>query len=218
MYELINQDEADRIKEILESECLCKPIEIEVDEYKLNVDNVSETIETTHHQPYEMKEFYLLNNDFNDGVLKYKHRLYEAFVNVGEWGYETRLKNTHITLGSDRFHDFCFQLELSQAIKDENYIYIAKNITSMAGPGAICRLYRGLKSDKAKKLMRQQQFIERYGNELIRYKNKDWIVISKIGVNDLHDDVKAPEIFYNLIKNMFFAMISVESIGANDVI
>ncbi|QAA33545.1 hypothetical protein [Clostridium manihotivorum] len=216
MFELINQDEADRIKEILELECLYKPIEIEVDEYKLNVDNVSETNETTHHQPYKMKEFFLLNNDCNDGVLKYKHRLYEMFVNVGEWGYETRLKNTHITLGSDRFHDFCFQIELSQAIKDENSIYITKNVTSMAGPGAICRLYRGLKNNKIKKVMRQKQFIESFGNEIIKYKNKDWIVISKIGLNDLHEKEKAPEIFYNLIKNMFFAMLLVETIGEND--
>lgn len=213
MYELINQDEADRIKEILESTWLYKDIEIEVDKFRLRASSVSETNDTEHHNPYRMKEFYLLDNEDDFGVIEYKNRKYDAFVNVGQWGYDTRLKDTHITLGSSKFHDFCFQIELSQAISDNEHIYIIKNVSNMAGAGAICRLYRGLKNNKEEKLKRQELFIERYGNEVIRYKNKDWIVISKVNKQELYDDAKAEEIFYNLIYNMFLAMLLVESIG-----
>jgi hypothetical protein len=213
MYELINQDEADRIKEILEITGLYKDIKIEVDKYKVNAFSVSESNTTEHHQPFNMKEFYLLDNENALGVLEYKNKKYDAFVNVGQWGYETRLKDTHITLGSSKFHDFCLQIELSQAVSDDKYIYVVKNVSNMAGPGAICRLYRGLKNDRDEKLKRQQLFTEKYGNEVIRYKNKDWIVISKIYKEDLHDDTKAEQIFYDLIYNMFFAMLLVENIG-----
>jgi hypothetical protein len=112
---------------------------------------------------YEMQEFYLLGKGNEFGVIEYKQKKYNAFVNVGEWGYDTRLRNAHITLGSNKFHDYCFQLELSQALKDENYIYLLKNVTDLSGPGAICRLYRGLKNNRAEKLKRQDMFINRLG-------------------------------------------------------
>lgn len=127
-----------------------------------------------------MKEIYLLNDEDGFEVLSYNGKGYNAFLNVGEWGYSTRLRDAHITLGSTKFHDFCFQLELSQAIKDEEYIYLLKNISNMAGAGAICRLYKGLKGNREEKLNRQQSFIEHYGKEVINYNKKDWIVISKI--------------------------------------
>lgn len=215
MYELICQRDADRIKSILESTFLYKNIKMKVGKFELNASSVSETNDTQNHHPFQMKEFYLLDNDNEDefGVLEYKNKKYNVFVNIGEWGSKTRLKNTHITLGSNKFHNFCFQMELSQAVCDERYIYIIKNISNMAGPGAICRLYRGLKNDKTKKLKRQELFIEKYGNEVIRYKNKNWMVISKISLDDLDDDSKSNEIFYNLVYNMFFAMLLVENIG-----
>lgn len=213
MYELISQKDADRIKEILESMWLYKDIEIEVGDFKLSASSVSETNDTEHHNPYEMKEFYLLGKENDLGVLEYKNKRYDAFVNVGEWGYESRLKHAHITLGSSKFHDFCFQIELSQAVKDEKYIYIIKNVTNMGGPGAICRLYRGLKSNRIEKLKRQEVFIERFGKEIIRYANKDWIVLYKIKIEDLYDESMEEEIFYNLVYNMFFAMLLVEDIS-----
>lgn len=215
MYKLINQDVADKIKEILESTWLYKDIEIEVGNFILKASGVSEINDTEHHALFRMKEFYLLDDQNEFGVLECKNKKYEVFINIGQWGYETRLKDTHITLGSNKFHDFCFQIELSQAIIDERYIYIVKNVSNMTGTGAICRLYRALKNNRDEKLKRQQLFVEYYGNEIIKYQNKNWIVISKISVEDLYDDSKVDEIFYNLVYNMFFAMLLVESISAN---
>ncbi len=213
LYELINQNEADRIKEILETSWLYKEIKIEIDKFNLEVFSVSETNYTEHHEPYDMKEFYLLNEESEFQVLKYKNRGYNAFINIGEWGYKTRLEKTHITLGSSKFHDFCFQIELSQAVKDDENIYIIKNVSNMGGEGAICRLYRGLKKDKEEKLKRQELFIQRYEKEVIRYRDKNWVVISKIKISQLYEKDKKEKIFYNLLHNMFFAMLLVENIS-----
>lgn len=190
-----------------------KEINIEVDNFKINAFAVSESNDTEHHQPYNMVEFYLLDDENRFGVLEYKNKKYDAFVNIGQWGYETRLKDTHITLGASKLHDFCLQIELSQAVSDDKYVYIIKNISNMAGAGAICRLYRGLKNNKEEKLKWQQLFIELYGNDIIKYKNKDWIVISKIKKDNLYNNDKTDEIFYDLIYNMFFAMLLVENIS-----
>lgn len=214
MLELIEQKEANRIIEIIESCPLVKNIELEIGKFRLLACNVSETANTEHHQPFRMREIYLLNNEDGLGVLSYNERSYNAFLNVGEWGCDTRLQDTHITLGSDKFHDFCFQLELSQAIKDEEYIYLLKNISNMAGAGAICRLYRGLKGNKEEKLNRQQLFIENYGKEVINYNKKNWIVISKIRRIDLFEEEVEAEIFYELVHSLFSAMLWVETIGA----
>ena len=213
MLELIEQKEANRIIEIIESCPLVKNIELEIGKFRLLACNVSETSDTAHHEPYRMREVYLLNNEDEFGVLSYNGRSYNAFLNVGEWGYNTRLQDTHITLGSNKFHEFCFQLELSQAIKDEEYIYLLKNISNLAGPGAICRLYKGLKGNKEEKLNRQQLFIENFGKEVVNYNKKDWIVISKIKRVDLFEEEIESEILYELIHSLFSAMLWVETIG-----
>ena len=139
MYKLINQEEADRIKDILLTTGLNNPINIETKENNivLNAFSVSESNDSEHHPQFDMQEFYLLDEENNTGVIKYKNRFYDFFVNVGEWGYKTRLEKTHITMGSSKFHDFCFQIELSQAIKDKKNFYIVKNISNFAGAGAI---------------------------------------------------------------------------------
>jgi hypothetical protein len=218
LYNLIDQSEADRIKEILELNWLYKDIEMEVDNLILKVSSVGGADDTEHHKEYLMKEFYLLDNDGERGVLEYKDKRYDIFVNIGEWSYETRLKNTHITLGSSKFNVSCFQIELSESIKDEKYIYIIKNVSNMAGREAISRLYRGLKGNRDEKLKRQELFIEKYESEIIRQQNKDWIVISKIKIDDLYDITKADIIFYDLLQNMVLAMLLVESIGEKTAI
>jgi hypothetical protein len=217
MYNYITQAEADRIREILLYTYLYKEITLEVGDFRLNAYDVSETHETEHvHSLYEMQEFYLLGKGNEFGVIEYKQKKYNAFVNVGEWGYDTRLRNAHITLGSNKFHDYCFQLELSQALKDENYIYLLKNVTDLSGPGAICRLYRGLKNNRAEKLKRQDMFINRLGKQVLRYEHKDWSVISKLRRKDLYDETKADQIFYDLIHDMFFVMLLTEDISKKE--
>ena len=164
-----------------------------------------------------MDEFYLMDKTNKYDVLEYKNKLYEVFVNLGEWAYKTELKNSHITVGSSKFHDYSFQLELSQAIKDKENLYIVKNISNLAGNGALVRLYRGLGKDRAKKEKRRERFVEEFNSEILKYEGKEWIVISKILLDDLFDDNKNEEIFYNLLNSILKAMLLVEGIGEMEV-
>ena len=218
MFELITQSEADRIIQILNETRLKEDINIEVldGKYKINAFDITESYKSEHHG-YNMNEFYLMDNHNKYNVLEYKNKLYEVFVNFGEWAYKTRLNNTHITAGSSKFHDYSFQLELSQAIKDKENLYIVKNISNLAGNGALVRLYRGLGKDRTKKENRRQRFIEEFNSRILKYEGKEWIVISKILLDDLFDDNKNEEIFYNLLNSILKAMLLVEGIGEMEV-
>ena len=218
MFELITQNEADRIKQILNETGLKEDINIEVldGKYKINAFNITESYKSERHG-YDMDEFYLMDNDNKYDVLEHKNKSYEVFVNFGEWAYNTRLNNTHITAGSSKFHDYSFQLELSQAIKDEENLYIVKNITNLAGNGALVRLYRGLGKDRAKKENRKERFIEEFNSGILKYEGKEWIVISKISLEDLFNDNKNEDIFYDLLNSILKAMLLVEGIGEMEV-
>ena len=217
MYELITQEEADRIKNILNESELNDSINIEVlnSKYKLNVFNITQREKSKHHG-YDMNEFYLIDNDSKHDVLEYKNKLYDIFINFGEWGYKTRLKNAHITIGSSKFHEYSFQLELSQAVKDEKYIYIIKNVSNLAGNGALVRLYRGLGKNRVKKENRVDRFIKEFNNEILECCGKEWIVISRIKLDNLFDYNKREEIFYNLLNSILKAMLLVEGIGEEE--
>lgn len=214
MYELITQNEANRIKQILNETGLKEDINIEVlnGKYKINAFNITESFKTERYE-YDMDEFYLMDKTNKYDVLEYKNKLYEVFVNLGEWAYKTELKNSHITVGSSKFHDYSFQLELSQAIKDKENICIVKNITNLSGKGALVRLYRGLGKDRAKKEKRRERFVEEFNSEILKYEGKEWIVISKISLKDLFDDNKGKDIFYDLLISILKAMLLVEGIG-----
>ena len=214
MYELITQNEANRIKQILNETGLKEDINIEVlnGKYKINAFNITESFKTERYE-YDMDEFYLMDKTNKYDVLEYKNKLYEVFVNLGEWAYKTELKNSHITVGSSKFHDYSFQLELSQAIKDKENIYIVKNITNLSGKGALVRLYRGLGKDRAKMEKRRERCVEEFNSEILKYEGKEWIVISKISLKDLFDDNKGKDIFYDLLISILKAMLLVEGIG-----
>ena len=214
MYELITQNEANRIKQILNETGLKEDINIEVlnGKYKINAFNITESYKSEHYG-YNMNEFYLMDNHNKYNVLEYKNKLHEVFVNFGKWGYKTRLNNTHITVGSSKSNDYSFQLELSQAIKDKENLYIVKNISNLAGNGALVRLYRGLGKDRAKKEKRRERFVEEFNSEILKYEGKEWIVISKISLKDLFDDNKGKDIFYDLLISILKAMLLVEGIG-----
>ena len=214
MYELITQNEANRIKQILNETGLKEDINIEVlnGKYKINAFNITESYKSEHYG-YNMNEFYLMDNHNKYNVLEYKNKLYEVFVNFRKWGYKTRLNNTHITVGSSKSNDYSFQLELSQAIKDKENLYIVKNISNLAGNGALVRLYRGLGKDRAKKEKRRERFVEEFNSEILKYEGKEWIVISKISLKDLFDDNKGKDIFYDLLISILKAMLLVEGIG-----
>ncbi|WP_111937225.1 hypothetical protein [Clostridium paraputrificum] len=78
-------------------------------------------------------------------------------------------------------------------------------------------MYRGLGKDRVKKENRRERFIEEFNSEILKYEGKEWIVISKISLDDLFNDVKSEDIFYDLLNSILKAMILVEGIGEEEV-
>jgi hypothetical protein len=213
MYELINQKEADRIFKIFKDASLLKPINVVIGDYELKASDKGEIVDTQSFKDYDMDEFSLLNNGSYETFKRRKNK-YDAFVSYGEWGYKTRLNKTHITLGTG-YHNHCFQLELSQALTDNKFYYIVKNVSDKGGEGSIKRLYKGIKNDRLEMDKRQSQFISEFPGDLLRFQNKDWITISKIKHDELFDDSKKDDNLYHLVYNMFYALILVESISGS---
>lgn len=219
MYDLINQDTANKIKEIMLFTKLNNSIKFKFmnNDIELDTSNVS-VASSSKHFDYNMNEIFLLDEDGTDNVIKSKNKFYNLFINIGEWGYDTRLNETHITVGSSKFHAYCFQIELSDAFEDDKYIYIVKNIQNLAGKGAIVRLYKGLKNNRSEKENRKQEFIKRFEHETIYFDSKKWICINKINKADLLSGNNREEIFYSLIKNILTAMMLVENIAMSPVV
>lgn len=72
--------------------------------------------------------------------------------------------------------DYFCQIELSKAVEDDKYIYIIKNITKLAGNGAISRLNNGLGKDRDRKHQRREELVNRLNADVISYNNNDWIM------------------------------------------
>ena len=214
MYKLLNQKEADQIKFILENTALKNPIHYSFfdGKYSLAVPHKSKAYDVSQRYGRNMRGFDLLDKDDKLNVLKYRNSVYECFVHYGEWAYATALKDAHITVGCSK-HEYNFQIELSQALTDKKYIYIVKNISNLAGRGAMIRLYRNLKDDRDAKENRKQEFISQFNSKIILYDNKDWIVISKISRDNLYKEHKAEDIMQNILSNILRAMLLVEVIG-----
>ena len=211
MYHLIDQSTADRVLEILEQTGLQKPINLNIGNYSLDAINVSETNVSSHFYDQDLQEFHLLTGQNEYGVLKFKEKHYNLFVNFGEWRANQRLQNAHICVGSEKIHNFCFQIELSQSVFDDDYIYIIKNATNLAGDGSFARLCSGSKSKQAKHA-RLDTFLQRLDNEIIESDEKDWVVISKIGIDELYNEEYSEEIYHDIMNNTLRAMLLVEQI------
>ena len=127
----------------------------------------------------------------------------------------------HLALGTttNKFgssKEYFSQIEISQSLEDENYIYIVKNITDLAGKGCISRINTGLKNDKDKKYERRTRLVNRLNSEVLVHNTKDWMVISKINKEDLKNNNKFNSICYELIRDIINYSFTIEDIIAED--
>ena len=210
MYELINQDSANRIIEIIENTALYKPIELKIGKYEIHASYVGETIKLYD----DLNKISFLNSKEEIDVLNRNNKFYNLFLNVGQWKLDTRLHHAHITVGSSGIHQYCFQIELSPSVESKDYIYILKNVTNLAGEGTIQRLFSRSIS-KEEKYERLGLFLQEFGNETITVNEKEWVVVSKIKKDELYKDDEdvTTKIFYDLMYNTLRAMLIVESIS-----
>ena len=202
----ITQENAKNIRKILLNNCIEDNI-IEL-EYKylnakLKIDNAticekSEIFEN-------MDEFYFINDrdnlENNKLCLDIKNKKYMLFMNVGKWMHLS-LGSTY-NFGSSKY--FFSQMDLSQALEDDNYLYIAKNLTKLAGNGSISRINSGLKSDRNKKIERRNRLVKRLNGEIVIHNGDEWLVVSKISKGDLMNEENYNDIFYNLVRNILIA-------------
>lgn len=229
--ERITVQNAEKIKVILLGNNLDnKRIELEYKNIKakVRIDSRSNYEKSKVFPDIDMKMCYLKNScDVDEGncCFEINGKKKMMYINIGEWGvsggYKYRIENMHIALGvsTNKFgssNAYFSQIEISQALEDNNYIYIVKNITNLSGQGAISRINSGLKSDKARKYERRDRLVKRLNSEVITYDNKEWMVINKINKEDLKDKEKYDGIFYELIRDIINYSFTIEDIIAED--
>ena len=143
-------------------------------------------------------------------------------MNIGQWGdYKYYIANMHLVLGTttNKFgsaKSYFSQIEISQSLEDDNYIYIVKNITDLGGKGSISRINTGLKDDKDKKYERRTRLVNRLNSKVISNGDKDWMVVSQVNKEDLKNKDKFNTIFYELINDIINYSLTIEDIIAED--
>ena len=213
-YQLINAVKVAEIKNILLNSSLREAIHIEVSALDLCFRANALSITEPSSRFDAMEEVYLMNGESVE-TLCVKNRKYEVFFCIGDWGYETRLPYSHICLGTNpiKFGSAYFaQLELSYSLEDAHSIYIVKNISKLAGKGAISRLNKGLGADKPQKRERRSQLRKKLGGELISFERHDWLSLCKINKMDLANEEKHSDILHHLMQSVLRYAFTVEEI------
>ena len=214
-FRLIYKKNAHKIKKILLEYTINNHIELTFE--KLNADIKINALGETESNG-SMNDIYLLNDEIDENKLCFSinNRKYDLFLSIGDWGYDYRINDVHIVLGTNyRFGKFFSQLELSQALEDDKYIYIIKNLTKLAGEGAISRLNKGLGTNKEAKRKRRYELLEKLNFKVINYDNSDWICITKINKQELENEDYASDILYEFLNNFIKYSFTIEEIIAD---
>lgn len=223
--ELITIDNANKIKQILLNNYIeGKTINLSYPSIKteINISNVSENEASKTFMDRSMQEMSFINEEEEENIycMKINNRNHQIYLNIGDWGYNYRIPNMHIVLGTTynfgSTKAYFSQLELSQALEDDNSIYIVKNITKLSGEGAITRINSGLKDNRERKIERRMELINRLDGKTIPFNKSEWLIITEINKKDLELEENHNEIFFRLIKDFINYSFSIEDIIAED--
>lgn len=212
---LIYKKNAFKLKKVLLEDTIDKEIELTFNKLNahIKIDALGETKVNG-----AMNDIYLLNDQIDENKLCFtiNDKKYDLFLSIGKWRDGYRINGVHIVLGTNYNSEKCFsQLELSQALEDDKYIYIIKNLTSLAGKGAISRLNNGLGSDKEAKRKRRAELVEKLNFDVIYYDNNDWICIAKIDKEELENEENNSNILYDFLNNFIKYSFTIEEIIAD---
>lgn len=223
--ELITIDNANKIKQILLNNYIeGKTINLSYPSIKteINISNVSENEASKTFMDRSMQEMSFINEEEEENIycMKINNRNHQIYLNIGDWGYNYRIPNMHIVLGTTynfgSTKAYFSQLELSQALEDDNSIYIVKNITKLSGEGAISRINSGLKDNRERKIERRMELINRLDAKTIPFNKSEWLIITEINKKDLELEENHNEIFFRLMKDFINYSFSIEDIIAED--
>jgi hypothetical protein len=211
MYELMGANEVKRLAEILLTGKLQSNISISEPklELELHIDSVSEPQENFKYENVLEEIFFM--QGFDSCVLDIKGRKYELSYKIGEWGYEVNVPDSHISVGCKKFGDFFSQIELSYCLMDEGNIYIVKNISKLAGRGAISRL-NGSAKTKEERVERRTELVKKLNMETLIYKGDQWGIICKLSKESLLDECKDNNTMYDFWNGFLRYTFAIETL------
>ena len=194
MYRLISDKEINKVKEILMTTDLKESLIFDPNDvgYYVNINgnHIKEHVHFTYDKARE--------------VLFHKGKSY---------GIDYQLDHNKIVFSSDKFRDHCFQVDLNLVLKDDDSLYFVKNISNLAGKGAISRLYRGLGHNKEIKYYRRDQLVNELAGDCINYKNKKWLVYHQININDLYNKDLQESLYSRMMESFLRILLLIEKIS-----
>ncbi|WP_217078241.1 hypothetical protein [Clostridium baratii] len=213
--ESITRNNAEKIKEILLESNISRNIELNFEGLGIRVD-VNGLSETIYNEEKNVEGIYFLNNDLDKNTLclTANNKKYYLFLISGAWDYDYKIKNMHLALSSNYkglSNDFA-ELEISQALEDDKYIYIVKKLNKLAGRGTIARLNKGLGANKEEKEKRRMELVERLDAKTILYNNDEWMCVSIIKKDNLLDKDKKSDILYKFLYDFLNYAFTIEEI------
>lgn len=202
----ITQREADAIKKLLLKGNVDSPLKIRGERYEISIKTVGKV--------YAARSFeWMDNRECLGGTtppLLINGAAADLTFRIGAWGYETRLDETHLVIGST-FHRYFGQLELSQCVTDEESIYLVKQLTGLGGEGTMMRLNKNARSIPEKHA-RRVQLVKRLAGSVVRLKDKEWLVVSKIPLASLTDPKQRDKLFTQVLGDILRYAFAVEEI------
>ena len=218
---LISIDNVEKVKTMLLNNCFdSKHLNLHFKnvDIKLKISNVSINEDVSVNKN-SLKKIYFLDEQREDNVycMTVSKKQYKLFLEIGHWSDKYRVDDSHIILGTNyKLGDHFVELELSQALEDNKNIYITKNISRLAGEGAISRINSGLKNDRARKIERRNMLVSKLNSEVISFENNELICINKIKKYDLDKPEKCDKIFFEFMKDLINYAFTIEEIVASD--
>lgn len=204
----ITQAEAEVIKKLLLNGNLASPIRIRGTVYDANIASLGSVFAPAH-EYYRMKGRYCRNKA--DDPIRIQSKPSDLMIRVGEWGYPTRLHDTHITIGSSGIHSYFCQLELSQCIANEKNVYLLKQLTGLAGEGTMMRLNKNAAST-AEKHARRVQLVKRLGVEVMDLNDKEWLIVSTVPLSELKNSSQRNKLLTRVLGDILRYAFAVEEI------
>lgn len=210
----ISLSNARQIMEILlESQFMEDKVALDISslDLKIHIDSISKAEE---YKDYEGVKRRYFEYQGSRRVMAVDNRALQLFLLLGDWGYDVDINDVHVCLGTRPLmfgSEYFCQIELSQAVEDDNNIYIIKNISKLTGKGAITRLNNGAIS-RQQKVVRRDLLVKELNAQLLDNNNDTWIVIHTISKEELFGNENASGILNEFIKAYLSYAFTVEKI------
>lgn len=216
VFNFINEETAEALKYFLLEANINELVNLKSRDnlLKVSFNNIKEN-KLDLYYPYDMYYRELTNGNLTTILdIKKVKQPASLFYGVGEWREEGsyRLNGYHIVLGSDnksKLKEFFAQIDLSEAIEDENYIYILKNLTKNSGHASIKRLYTVTK--KSSNEERKEKLLDLLKPEVFLSDSGDkFIVVSKIDKKEFWSGENDSELLKKFLEDFINYAFAVE--------